>query len=61
MLDRLVKDIITEGNRFDLDKFIPLLSERVNIINPECRKVFFFFLKINKIINKYYFNYYNSF
>jgi vacuole morphology and inheritance protein 14 len=39
LLDRLIKDVVTEGNPFDLEKFIPLLSDRVNVFNPECRKV----------------------
>jgi vacuole morphology and inheritance protein 14 len=38
LLDRLIKDVVTEGNPFDLEKFIPLLSDRVNVFNPECRK-----------------------
>jgi vacuole morphology and inheritance protein 14 len=38
VLDGLVKDIVTEGNTIDMDKFIPMLSKRVYVTNTECRK-----------------------
>ena len=39
LLDRLIKDIVTEKPAFDVDAFIPLLSERVNSIKPHVRQV----------------------
>jgi vacuole morphology and inheritance protein 14 len=33
-----MKDIVTEGNTINIEKFIPILSQRVRVINPECRK-----------------------
>eukprot|EP01125_Pyxidicula_operculata_P004646 TRINITY_DN1747_c0_g1_i1.p1 TRINITY_DN1747_c0_g1~~TRINITY_DN1747_c0_g1_i1.p1 ORF type:complete len:1009 (+),score=224.85 TRINITY_DN1747_c0_g1_i1:1091-4117(+) len=36
--DRLIRDIVTEGHSFDVEKFIPLLSERVHITTTECRR-----------------------
>jgi hypothetical protein len=41
VLDGLVKDVVTEGNTIDMDKFIPMLSKRVYVTNTECRKVRF--------------------
>ncbi|KAN0019672.1 hypothetical protein ACTFIU_002893 [Dictyostelium citrinum] len=38
LFDRLLKDIVTESPTFDIDKFIPLLKERLYIINPFCRQ-----------------------
>eukprot|EP01117_Protostelium_nocturnum_P008191 TRINITY_DN2920_c0_g1_i1.p1 TRINITY_DN2920_c0_g1~~TRINITY_DN2920_c0_g1_i1.p1 ORF type:complete len:747 (-),score=254.35 TRINITY_DN2920_c0_g1_i1:4-2244(-) len=39
LLDRLVKDIITENNEgLDIERFIGLLRERVYVIHPECRQ-----------------------
>eukprot|EP01128_Nolandella_sp_AFSM9_P005035 TRINITY_DN2379_c0_g1_i1.p1 TRINITY_DN2379_c0_g1~~TRINITY_DN2379_c0_g1_i1.p1 ORF type:complete len:858 (-),score=111.25 TRINITY_DN2379_c0_g1_i1:157-2730(-) len=38
LLDRLLKDIIGEGSRFNLPKFIPLLSARIHITIPEVRR-----------------------
>ncbi|EGC33117.1 hypothetical protein DICPUDRAFT_49156 [Dictyostelium purpureum] len=38
LFDRLLKDIVTESPTFDIDKFIPLLRERVYVINPFCRQ-----------------------
>lgn len=37
LLDRLVKDIVTEVGTFDVERFIPLLRERITVINPFCR------------------------
>ena len=39
LLDRLIKDIVTETKTFDIDSFIPLLSERIYAINPHVRQV----------------------
>ena len=39
LLDRLVKDIVTEKASFDVDEFIPLLSERVQSVRPAVRQV----------------------
>ena len=33
LLDRLMKDIVTETRQFDLDRFIPLLRERILVKN----------------------------
>lgn len=38
LLDRLIKDIVTEVHILDIDRFIPLLQERVYVINPFCRQ-----------------------
>jgi len=38
LLDRLVKDILTETGTLDIEHFIPLLEERVYVINPYCRQ-----------------------
>jgi vacuole morphology and inheritance protein 14 len=38
LLDRLIKDIVTESRGFDIERFIPLLQERVYVINPHCRR-----------------------
>eukprot|EP01113_Clastostelium_recurvatum_P034297 TRINITY_DN4635_c0_g1_i2.p1 TRINITY_DN4635_c0_g1~~TRINITY_DN4635_c0_g1_i2.p1 ORF type:complete len:817 (+),score=227.61 TRINITY_DN4635_c0_g1_i2:36-2453(+) len=38
LLDRLVKDIVTESRTFDIERFIPLLQERVYVTNPFCRQ-----------------------
>ena len=39
LLDRLIKDIVTESPTFDIDKFIPLLTERIYTVNPHARQV----------------------
>ncbi|WOL02590.1 hypothetical protein Cni_G11309 [Canna indica] len=38
VLDKLVKDIVVEGDKFSIEEFIPLLQERMNIINPYIRQ-----------------------
>jgi len=38
LLDRLIKDILTEHQTLDIERFIPLLSERIYVINPYCRQ-----------------------
>ncbi|KAG5532064.1 hypothetical protein RHGRI_026619 [Rhododendron griersonianum] len=38
LLDRLVKDIVTESNEFSIEEFIPLLRERMNVLNPYVRQ-----------------------
>eukprot|EP01102_Stenamoeba_stenopodia_P022271 TRINITY_DN921_c0_g1_i1.p1 TRINITY_DN921_c0_g1~~TRINITY_DN921_c0_g1_i1.p1 ORF type:complete len:588 (-),score=147.47 TRINITY_DN921_c0_g1_i1:139-1902(-) len=38
LLDRLMKDIVTESAVFDIEKFIPLLKERIYVINPFVRQ-----------------------
>lgn len=38
LLDRLVKDIVTEGDQFSIEEFIPLLRERMNVLNPFVRQ-----------------------
>lgn len=38
LLDRLIKDIVTEHQTFDIERFIPLLEERVYVVNPYCRR-----------------------
>jgi hypothetical protein len=30
LLDRLMKDVVTESDAFDMDAFMPLLGERAN-------------------------------
>jgi len=39
VLDGLIKDIVTEGNIFDVASFIPLLAKRIYVTNAEARKV----------------------
>ncbi|KAL5648459.1 hypothetical protein ACJX0J_039268, partial [Zea mays] len=34
LLDRLVKDIVTKSDQFSIEEFIPLLRERMNVLNP---------------------------
>ncbi|XP_076885337.1 protein VAC14 homolog [Bidens hawaiensis] len=38
LLDRLVKDIVTESDQFSIEEFIPLLQERMNVLNPYVRQ-----------------------
>eukprot|EP00911_Craspedida_sp_UC1_P001520 UC1_evm2s1146 len=38
LLDRLIKDVVTEYGTFDVDRFIPLLSERIYAKNPHVRQ-----------------------
>ncbi|XP_078161333.1 ARM repeat superfamily protein [Carex rostrata] len=38
LLDRLVKDIVTESDSFSIEEFIPLLKERMNVLNPYVRQ-----------------------
>jgi vacuole morphology and inheritance protein 14 len=38
LLDRLVKDIVTEGGQVDVPRFIPLLRERMWVSHPACRR-----------------------
>lgn len=37
-MDRLIKDILTESESLDIEHFIPLLQERVYVLNPYCRQ-----------------------
>jgi len=39
LLDRLVKDIVTESAAFDLERFVPLLRERVRLRSPLIRQL----------------------
>jgi vacuole morphology and inheritance protein 14 len=38
LMDRLVKDIVTECDQFSIEEFIPLLRERMNVLNPFVRQ-----------------------
>ncbi len=38
LLDRLVKDIVTESTSFSIEAFIPLLRERLAVLNPYVRQ-----------------------
>lgn len=38
LLDRLVKDIVTESDQFSIEEFIPLLKDRMNVLNPYVRQ-----------------------
>ena len=38
LLDRLVKDIVTESSVFSIGAFIPLLRERLTVLNPYVRQ-----------------------
>jgi vacuole morphology and inheritance protein 14 len=37
--DRLIKDVVTACDNFDVNKFIPLLRERIRIKNPFIRQL----------------------
>lgn len=39
LLDRLIKDVVTESDNFRVDKFIPLLKERLRVRNPFIRQL----------------------
>ncbi|KHN26179.1 Protein VAC14 like [Glycine soja] len=34
LLDQLVKNIVTESDQFSIEEFIPLLRDRMNVLNP---------------------------
>ena len=38
LLDRLMKDIVTESDNFNVDAFMPLLGERIYVVNPFSRQ-----------------------
>lgn len=38
LLDRLIKDIVTESEAFNVDKFIPLMKERIYVVNALVRQ-----------------------
>ncbi|KAJ8498480.1 hypothetical protein OPV22_009032 [Ensete ventricosum] len=38
LLDRLIKDIVTDSDQFSIEEFIPLLRERMNVLNPYVRQ-----------------------
>ncbi|XXG40893.1 hypothetical protein AAC387_Pa01g1493 [Persea americana] len=38
LLDHLVKDIVAESDQFSIEEFIPLLRERMNVLNPFVRQ-----------------------
>ena len=38
LLDRLMKDVVTECDNFDIEAFMPLLKERVYVMNPFSRQ-----------------------
>lgn len=38
LLDRLMKDVVTESVEFDVEKFMPLLRDRVMVLNPSTRQ-----------------------
>ena len=38
LLDRLVKDIVTESSGFAMESFAPLLRERITVLNPYVRQ-----------------------
>jgi vacuole morphology and inheritance protein 14 len=39
LLDRLVKDIVTESESFDVERFIPLLQKYIRRTNPYIRQL----------------------
>lgn len=39
LLDRLLKEIVTEARTIDLDKFIPLLKQYLSMNNPCIRRL----------------------
>lgn len=38
LLDRLMKDIVSEGQLFDINHFIPLLKDRSTVLSPQVRQ-----------------------
>ena len=38
LLDRLLKDIVTESDNFEIEAFMPLLGERIYVSNPFSRQ-----------------------
>ncbi|CAH2045856.1 unnamed protein product [Thlaspi arvense] len=38
LLDHLVKDIVTLSDEFSIEEFVPLLKERMNVLNPYVRQ-----------------------
>jgi vacuole morphology and inheritance protein 14 len=38
LLDRLLKDIVTESENFEIESFMPLLGERIYVSNPFSRQ-----------------------
>lgn len=38
LLDRLLKDIVTESEHFEIEAFMPLLGERIYVSNPFSRQ-----------------------
>ncbi|KAG6530772.1 hypothetical protein ZIOFF_004530 [Zingiber officinale] len=38
LLDRLIKDIVTESDQFSIEEFIPLLRALMNVLNPYVRQ-----------------------
>ncbi|KAF3320141.1 protein VAC14 isoform X1 [Carex littledalei] len=38
LLDRLIKDIVTESDSFSIEEFVPLLKERMNVLSPYVRQ-----------------------
>ncbi|KAI7993624.1 hypothetical protein LOK49_LG11G00636 [Camellia lanceoleosa] len=38
LLDKLVKDIVTDCDQFSIEEFIPLLKERMHVLNPYVRQ-----------------------
>ncbi|KAG0455502.1 hypothetical protein HPP92_024794 [Vanilla planifolia] len=38
LLDRLIKDIVTESDQFSIEEFIPLLRERMHVLSPYVRQ-----------------------
>eukprot|EP00249_Psilotum_nudum_P024047 c29071_g1_i2 orf=535-2670(-) len=38
LLDKLIKDIVAESDQFSIEEFIPLLRERMNVLNPYVRQ-----------------------
>eukprot|EP00111_Clytia_hemisphaerica_P021141 TCONS_00062279-protein len=38
LLDRLIKDVVTESSNFDLHSFVPILRERIYTTNPHAKQ-----------------------
>ena len=39
LLDRLIKDVVTESESFDVERFIPLLQKYIRRSNPYIRQL----------------------
>lgn len=51
VLDRLMKDIVTESLSFNVPSFIPLLRERIYVKKPFCRRFIVSWVRLSSAIH----------